>query len=237
MSVVYAAIYFTLAYTHSEAGQLDDARKALAQADKAMADAGVSVDSTALEEAIDQLSKQTMAPIEAEPRSESPEEEDSEEKTGKPEVVKEFQPPPIIQSLRRLPVLGKIPAGPFMLIEDRQSIIGNIWVDKGKAARADYALLVKGNSMQGASINSGDYALIREQPRAEKGDIVAALVMNSGDEVALKHFDYDDAYVYLYSETKDGREVAHRMKKQEAIEGLWILGKVVSVIPASAQEG
>ena len=227
MSLAYAAVYFTLAFIHNEASEPKDALKVLGQADEALANAGDSVD---LAREISRLRKQIMDQMKTRIRSNLSGEAEVEPSTA------EFPPPPILQSLRRLPVLGEIPAGPFMLTEDEQNIIGNIWVDREEAAGADYALLVKGHSMQGAHINPGDYVLIREQPRADRGDIVAALVIGSGDEAALKRFDYDDTYVYLYSETKEGREVAHKMSRQEAREGLRILGKVVGIIPALGQE-
>jgi repressor LexA len=49
-----------------------------------------------------------------------------------------------------------------------------------------YALEVKGDSMINAGINHGDVVVIREQPTAENGDIVVALVEDQ--EATLKTF-------------------------------------------------
>jgi repressor LexA len=54
------------------------------------------------------------------------------------------------------------------------------------AAGRHYALEVKGDSMTGAGINSGDIVVIQEQPTAQNGDIVVALI--EGEEATLKTF-------------------------------------------------
>jgi len=48
-----------------------------------------------------------------------------------------------------------------------------------------FALRVKGDSMSGAGIFEGDYAIIKKQSHAETGQIVAALIE---DEITLKRF-------------------------------------------------
>ena len=55
------------------------------------------------------------------------------------------------------------------------------------ASRAKhYALEVKGDSMIEAGINNGDIVVIQEQPTAQNGDIVVALI--EGEEATLKTF-------------------------------------------------
>jgi len=75
-----------------------------------------------------------------------------------------------------LPVMGKIAAGtPIEAIQHASSTIGvpgAILNTTGK----HYALEVKGDSMIEAGINSGDIVIIHEQPDANNGDIVVALV-------------------------------------------------------------
>lgn len=83
-----------------------------------------------------------------------------------------------------LPVMGKIAAGvPIEAINqkiDSVSVPGNMLQSKG----LHYALEVKGDSMIDAGINSGDVVVIREQPDADNGDIVVALV--DDQEATLK---------------------------------------------------
>ncbi len=83
-----------------------------------------------------------------------------------------------------LPVMGKIAAGtPIEAIQHASSSIGvpgAMLNTNGK----HYALEVKGDSMTEAGINSGDIVIIHEQPDANNGDIVVALVEDQ--EATLK---------------------------------------------------
>lgn len=83
-----------------------------------------------------------------------------------------------------VPVVGKIRAGmPILAVENLE---GEIPVDPYLAKGKDlFFLKVEGDSMIEAHIQEGDYALIRSQPAAENGDIVAALIR---EEATLKKF-------------------------------------------------
>lgn len=83
-----------------------------------------------------------------------------------------------------IPVMGQIAAGtPIEAISHKTASVavpGNMLRSKG----LHYALEVKGDSMIDAGINNGDVVVIREQPDAENGDIVVALVEDQ--EATLK---------------------------------------------------
>lgn len=83
-----------------------------------------------------------------------------------------------------LPVMGRIAAG--TPIEAIQQVSHSVAVPGSmlSASGTHFALEVKGDSMIGAGINSGDIVVIREQPTADNGDIVVALV--EGQEATLK---------------------------------------------------
>jgi repressor LexA len=85
-----------------------------------------------------------------------------------------------------LPVMGRIAAG--VPIEAIQHASHSVAVPAAMLSRAGrhYALEVKGDSMINAGINHGDVVVIREQPTAENGDIVVALVEDQ--EATLKTF-------------------------------------------------
>ena len=55
-------------------------------------------------------------------------------------------------------------------------------------------LEVHGDSMIDAAICDGDYVVIREQPSAVNGDIVAALL---DDEATIKTFRKDNGHIWL----------------------------------------
>ena len=85
-----------------------------------------------------------------------------------------------------LPVMGRIAAGvPIEAISEvshHVAVPGSMLSGRGQ----HYALEVKGDSMIEAGINDGDIVVIREQPTADNGDIVVALV--EGHEATLKRF-------------------------------------------------
>ena len=83
-----------------------------------------------------------------------------------------------------LPVMGRIAAG--TPIEAIQEVSHNVAVPGGMVSGAGkhYALEVKGDSMIDAGINNGDIVVIKEQPDANNGDIVVALV--DDQEATLK---------------------------------------------------
>ncbi|HET9068318.1 MAG TPA: transcriptional repressor LexA [Amaricoccus sp.] len=85
-----------------------------------------------------------------------------------------------------LPVMGRIAAG--TPIEAIQQVSHNVAVPASMLSSAGrhYALEVKGDSMIEAGINSGDIVVIQEQPMAQNGDIVVALI--EGEEATLKTF-------------------------------------------------
>jgi repressor LexA len=93
---------------------------------------------------------------------------------------------PVEAASLELPVMGRIAAG--TPIEAIQQVSHTIAVPAAMlAGRArHYALEVKGDSMIEAGINSGDIVVIQEQPTAQNGDIVVALI--EGEEATLKTF-------------------------------------------------
>lgn len=93
------------------------------------------------------------------------------------------------------PVLGYIPAGyPTLATDD---ILGYEPVDV-HAPEECFWLIVKGDSMINAGIRPGDMVLIRHQPCAENGQIVACRL--NGDEATLKRFKRSGSTVVLVPE-------------------------------------
>ena len=72
-----------------------------------------------------------------------------------------------------VPVIGRVVAGlPILASQNHEGRIAvpDDWLDRDP----HFALRVSGDSMVGAGILDGDYAIIRHQPTAEDGEIVAA---------------------------------------------------------------
>jgi repressor LexA len=117
-----------------------------------------------------------------------------------------------------VPVLGRIAAGGPILAEERveeimpmpRSLVGDGTL---------FMLEVHGDSMIDAAICDGDYVVIRQQPNAEIGEMVAALLDN---EATVKTFQRKDGQVWLlpHNDAYSPIDGTHAQ----------ILGKVVAVL-------
>jgi repressor LexA len=82
-------------------------------------------------------------------------------------------------------------------------------------------LEVRGDSMIDAGILHGDYVVIRRQPDARDGEIVAALV--DGEEATVKRLRRENGKVILVPENP-------ALEPMVFEDGVEIIGKVVSVL-------
>ncbi|MEG0070433.1 MAG: transcriptional repressor LexA [Raoultibacter sp.] len=83
-----------------------------------------------------------------------------------------------------LPLVGNVAAGVPILAEENITETLTLPIDiVGDAA--SFMLLVCGDSMIEAGINNGDYVVVKEQPSANNGDIVVALI---DDGATVKRF-------------------------------------------------
>jgi len=126
----------------------------------------------------------------------------------------------------QIPVVGRVKAGSPVLAQEH--VEGHVVVDgswmgrtKGADATAHFALKVRGESMTNAGILDGDFVIVRQQPTAQDGDIVVALV---GDEATVKRFYKERDHVRLQPEHPTMEPLI--VTKQHALA---ILGKVVAV--------
>ena len=119
----------------------------------------------------------------------------------------------------RVPVRGTIAAGTG--VEAVEAVENWLTVDSVFARHPDvYALRVQGDSMVDACVCDGDHVLVRPQPGAENGEMVAALLEDG--TATLKHLHRDGGQVFLvpanpYYPTLPG-------------DNITVLGKVVGVI-------
>lgn len=94
-----------------------------------------------------------------------------------------------------VPILGVIKAGIPTLAQ--QEVLGYAGADVPQAEGYFY-LIVSGDSMKNAGISTGDKVLIRQQPTAEDGQIVACLV--DEEDATLKRFHRQGDWVILQPE-------------------------------------
>jgi repressor LexA len=119
-----------------------------------------------------------------------------------------------------IPIVGEIAAGRPLLAEENIEGYLNA-VDEKLLAKGGtfFALKVKGESMIEAGILPEDYVIVLQQPIAENGDIVVALL---AEEATVKRFFKAQDHVRL--------QPANAKMEPIIAREVQILGKVVSVI-------
>ena len=122
--------------------------------------------------------------------------------------------------IRDVPLVGRIAAGtPILAEEDIEDVFPLPTTLVGR--EPVFMLEVKGDSMVDAGILDGDMVVVRRQPDANNGEIVAALI--DGEEATVKRLRKGDGRVTLIAENPEYAPMVFT-------EGVEILGRVVSVL-------
>ncbi len=117
-----------------------------------------------------------------------------------------------------VPIYGKVTAGmPITAIQDNTETFP-LPMDFAKNKDL-FMLKVRGESMINAAILDGDYIIVRQQPTAQNGDIVVALV--NDDEATVKTFYKENGHFRLQPENDSMEPII--------VDELSIIGKVVGV--------
>ena len=120
----------------------------------------------------------------------------------------------------QIPLIGSIPAGsPKLALEDYEDTFAlprSLFHTSGDL----FMLNVEGTSMIDVGINDGDIIIVKSQPSAENGQIVAALINN--DCSTVKRFFKDEKGIRLHPENSAMSDIYP--------ETLAILGVVVGLI-------
>ena len=117
-----------------------------------------------------------------------------------------------------VPVVGRIAAGGPILAE--QAVEDVFPLPKQLVGDGQLFLLkVVGDSMVDAAICDGDWVVVRQQPTAENGDIVAAML---DDEATVKTFKKRDGHIWLMPHNPDYEPILG----DDAV----IVGKVTAVL-------
>lgn len=132
---------------------------------------------------------------------------------GRALTLTEAETPPENQ----VPIVGNVAAGTPILAQE--CIEDYLTFDTGGRDGEYFALRVRGESMLGAGILPDDLVVVHQQPTANNGEIVVALL---GDEATVKRLQRRGGQVWLLPENEayspiDGREAQ-------------LLGKVAAVI-------
>ena len=129
-------------------------------------------------------------------------------------------PVPEVESLVPVPIVGTVAAGQPILAAE--NIVGEVMVDRRAVGSGRcFALRIQGDSMIGAGIGDGDLVIVRQQPVAENGEIVVALL---GDEATCKRLAIGRDTVELRPENPRLEPIII-----DPDEDVRILGKVVAI--------
>ena len=120
--------------------------------------------------------------------------------------------------LVNVPLVGSVAAGTPILAEENitdtislpTAIVGD---------SASFMLSVRGDSMVEAGINDGDYVVVREQPVADNGDIVVAII---DDGATVKRFFKEQGHIRLQPENASMDPII--------VSDCSLAGKVVAVL-------
>jgi len=96
--------------------------------------------------------------------------------------------------IRHVPLVGDVAAGTGVLAQENVEELYPLPEDFTGTGSL-FMLKVRGDSMVGAGIVDGDFVVVRQQPDAERGDIVVAGIPD--EEATVKHFSLRDGVVVL----------------------------------------
>ncbi|GAB3655216.1 transcriptional repressor LexA [Actinocorallia lasiicapitis] len=117
-----------------------------------------------------------------------------------------------------VPLVGRIAAGGPILAEE--SVEDIFTLPKQLVGEGEHYLLkVQGDSMIEAAIADGDWVVVRQQPDADNGDIVAAMI---DGEATVKTFKRKDGHVWLIPQNSAYEPIPGDSSS--------VLGKVVAVL-------
>ena len=118
-------------------------------------------------------------------------------------------------SLVDVPLIGRVAAGsPILATENIEDILSLDSSLLGKGTM--FALRVQGDSMVGAGIEDGDLVLVRQQKRAESGEIVVAIL---GEEATVKRLVVRGKRTYLKPENDTYPEICLDTESDCSIAG------------------
>jgi repressor LexA len=127
-----------------------------------------------------------------------------------------------VSDLVPIPIVGRVAAGRPIFAE--QNVVGELLVDSRLTQNTRcFALKVQGDSMTQAGIKPDDLLVVRQQPIAEPGDVVVALV---DSDATVKRLFIRDGCIELRPESNNRK---HRPITIGPDTDLRIVGKVVGV--------
>jgi len=122
-----------------------------------------------------------------------------------------------------VPLVGDVACGiPFLAEENIEAMIP-VSASLAKPSHRHFLLRARGDSMNRAGINDGDLVLVRQQPVAESGEIIVALI---DDAATIKEFQRRETAIVLKPNSTSAAHQPLILTRDFQIQGV-----VVTAIP------
>lgn len=116
-----------------------------------------------------------------------------------------------------IPLVGTISCGAPILAEENIEVMVPVSKSFIRSDHRYFLLRAKGDSMTEAGIKDHDFVLVRQQPTAENGDIVAALI---DDEATLKEFHRSEDAVILKPKSRNKKHQPIVLREDFQVQGV-----------------
>lgn len=127
-----------------------------------------------------------------------------------------------------VPLVGQVACGTPLLAEENVEALIPVSTALAKPGHRHFLLRATGDSMDAAGINDGDLLLIRQQPTADSGQRVVALI---DDLATVKEFHRSSGTVVLKPRSKSSEHRPIILTSDFRIQGV-----VLAIIPANDLE-
>lgn len=122
-----------------------------------------------------------------------------------------------------VPLVGSAPCGAPMLATENVEALVPVSIALARPAHRYFLLRAMGDSMTEAGIEDGSLVLVRQQPTAENGDVVVALI---DDEATIKEYRRTGDVVTLLPRSRNPKHRPIILTQDFLVQGV-----VVSTIP------
>lgn len=124
-----------------------------------------------------------------------------------------------------IPLVGSVACGLPSLAEQSPEALIQVSTKIARPGHSYFLLRAKGASMNKSGINDGDLVLVRQQPVAEDGDKVVALV---NDDATIKHFHRQRDVIVLKPNSTEAKHKPIVLSDQFLVQGV-----VVATLPSN----
>jgi repressor LexA len=123
-----------------------------------------------------------------------------------------------------IPLVGSVACGLPSLAEQEPETLVEVSTRIARPGHTYFLLRAKGTSMNKSGINNGDLVMVRQQPTAEEGEKVVALI---NDDATIKHFHRERDMIILRPNSTDKKHRPIVLSEEFLIQGV-----VKAVLPS-----